>query len=82
VYTPYDSKDKISKQHEFALLVETSTSQAVDMAATNIMHDMTAMMAVRVQLHDTRIKESYDEHMHQPRQDSALSFTSDIKSKR
>ena len=28
-----------------------------------------------------QIKEIYDEHMHQPRQDSALSFTSDKKSK-
>ncbi len=75
MYTPNDSKDKIPKQHEFALLVESSP--AVDTAATNIMHDMAAMMAVSVQLQETRIKESYD----QPRQDSALSFTSDIKSK-
>jgi len=76
VYTPNDSKDQLSKWHEFALLVESS--QAVDMAAT---HVMTAMMTVSGQLHETKIKESYDEHVHQPRQDSALSFTSDIKSK-
>ncbi len=62
-------------QHEFALLVESSP--AVDTAATNIMHDMAAMVAVSVQLQETRIKESYG----QPRQDSALRFTSDIKSK-
>ena len=48
------------------------------MAATQI---MTAMTTVSSQLHEIKIKESYDEHMHQPRQDSALSFTSDIKSK-
>ena len=51
MYIPYDSKDQISKRHEFALLVESS--QAVDMAAT---HVITAMMTVSGQLHETKNK--------------------------
>ena len=78
-YTPKWQQRPTWNQHECTLVV--GSSPAVDMAATNIMHDMTTMMAVSVQLHESRIKESYDEHVHQPRQDSALSFTSDIRGK-
>ena len=48
VYTPNDSKDQISKRHEFALLVECSPAAAT--------HVMTAMMTVGGQLHETTNK--------------------------